>query len=169
MIVFNNWLIQADRQLIARQHDHLTRDLLVVGDLPDGWDWTMLVQVGEYMDYLPLAPLGDGVGISLTADQLSLSGHYTLQLRGILGDQVKHTNTIIVYIPPTLSGDTHWPELPSSFSSLEARIRSYALHPPTIGENGNWWVWNGSTYTDANYSAIDEMLAALPNADEVAY
>lgn len=169
MILFENWSIRADEHLIGRQHDHLTRTLLVSGDLPDNWEWTMIVQAGAHMDYLPLAAMEGGIGIVLTASQLALAGHYTLQLRGILGDRVKHTNAIVVYIPPTLSGDAHWPELPGSFSALEARIRSYALHPPTIGENGNWWVWNGSTYTDANYSAITEMLAALPNADEVAY
>lgn len=169
MILFQDWSIQADQQLIGRQHDHLTRTLLVCGDLPKGWDWTMIVQVGEHMDYLPLTPLDGGMGIVLTAHQLSLSGHYTLQLRGVSGEQVKHTNSIVVYIPPTLSGDAHWSELPSSFSALETRIRDYALHPPTVGQNGNWWVWDGSTYTDTNYSAVDEMLAALPNADEVTY
>jgi len=169
MILFENWNIQADEQLLARQHDHMTRTLMVTGNLPQDWEWTMLVQAGEHMDLLPLRPTQGGVGITLTAQQLALSGHYTLQLRGTCQDRVRHTNTIVAYIPPSLSGDTHWPTLPSEFTAFEARMQSYCLHPPTIAENGNWLLWNGSTYEDSGYSAVDEMLAALPNADEEAY
>ena len=47
MIRFNNWTIQADGEIIARQFDNLTRTLTVAGDIPAGWDWDMLVQVGD--------------------------------------------------------------------------------------------------------------------------
>lgn len=176
MIVFEDWLIRADQQLMARQFDNLTRTLTVTGELPEGWDWVMIVKVGECMDYLPLTAVEGGVGIELTAQQLSLAGYYTLQLRGTQGVKVKHTNAINTYIPASLSGDVHWPAVPSQFSALERRVeesavraQDYATHPPIIGENGHWWLWDGSAYADAGHSAVDELMAALPDGDEVSY
>lgn len=155
MILFKDWSIRADEQLLARQFDNQTRALTVTGDLPEGWDWVMIVQVGEHMDYLPLNPVEGGVSVQLTAQQLSFAGYYTLQLRGTQGDKVKHTNTVLVYIPASLSGDKQWPTVPSEFTDLERRVtekvaqaRSYTTHPPTIGENGNWWEWDGAAYAD---------------------
>lgn len=169
MIYFEDWSIRADEQLLARQFDDMTRTLTVTGDLPQGWEWVMLVQVGEYMDCLPLSAVEGGVGIQLTAQQLSLAGYYTFQLRGTQQGKVKHTNTIVTYIPPSLSGDARWPTVPSEFSELEKRVQGYASHPPTIGENGNWWLWDGSQYADTGYSAVDELMAALPAAEEVSF
>lgn len=170
MILFKDWSIRADEQLLARQFDNQTRALTVTGDLPEGWDWVMIVQVGEHMDYLPLNPVEGGVSVQLTAQQLSLAGYYTLQLRGTQGDKVKHTNTVLVYIPASLSGDKQWPTVPSEFTDLERRVtekvaqaRSYTTHPPTIGQNGNWWLWDGREYQDSG------VVAGLPDGDEVQY
>ena len=37
MLIFSDWTIKNDGELIARQYDNLTRELLVTGDLPQGW------------------------------------------------------------------------------------------------------------------------------------
>lgn len=33
------------------------------------------------------------------------------------------------------------------------RAQGYATHPPVIGENGNWWLWDGEAYEDSGYPA----------------
>ncbi|MBR2934062.1 MAG: hypothetical protein IKB79_00530 [Oscillospiraceae bacterium] len=156
MIRFENWTVQADGDIFARQFDNLTGTLTVVGDIPNGWDWTMLVQVGEAMDILPLTVTEEGLSTVLTAGQLSVAGYYQMQLKATQGERVRHTNTVNVYIPASLSGDKQWPEIPSEFTEMERRVtekvkqaEGYASHPPVIGENGNWWEWDGTTYTDA--------------------
>lgn len=162
MIRFDNWLIQADGDIIARQFDHLTRSLTVIGDIPDGWDWVVLVRASGNMDIIPLSPVEGGLGVVLTASQLSIGGYYEMQLRGTQGDLVRHTNVITAKIPASLSGDKQWPTIPSEFSDMERRINDgveraenaaakaegYTTNPPTVGENGNWWEWNGEEYTD---------------------
>lgn len=155
MIRFDNWTIQADGEIIARQFDNLTRALTVAGDIPTGWDWAMLVQVGNAMDIIPLTATEDGLSAVLTAQQLSIAGYYNMQPRGTQSELVKHTNTVNVYIPDSLSGDEQWPTVPSEFSEMERRINEkaaqvegYSTHPPIIGENGNWWAWDGETYAD---------------------
>lgn len=155
MIVFDNWVIRTEKKTLLRQFDNGVSALKVTGSLPGGWEWMMLVRNGKSMDLLPLEPMDGGVGIILTAERLAVSGFYCLQLRGKQGAVVRHTNTVTVYVEPSLSGDVQWPEVPAVFSELERRVTEKAAqvegdstHPPTVGENGTWWTWNGTGYVD---------------------
>ena len=49
MIYFKNWELTADCEVIARQHDNLTRSITVTGDLPPDWTWEMYVSAGGNM------------------------------------------------------------------------------------------------------------------------
>lgn len=136
----------------------------------------MIVKQGQNMDYLPLRAVESGIGVELTAQQFPVSGSYRLQLRGKSGEKVRHTNIVTVRVETSFSGDVQWPEIPSHFSDLEVRVtekaeavKGYAMHPPVLGENGNWMLWDGEGYADAGYSPVDSLLAALPDGDEVRY
>ena len=233
MLEFNDWALCADGQVIAQQFDNLTRNLVVKGDIPADWTWTMLVQVGEAMDILPLTFTEEGLGIVLTAEQLSVSGYYTMQLKAVRGELVRHTNSVCIYVPASLSGDEQWPTVPSEFSDLERRAteavqkaekaaaeagngagqvvaagnvvekskvaaqtaataaeesaanaaasahvaaehrngaeqaalqaENHASHPPIIGENSNWWGWDGVQYVDSGKPSQGEMTAHKAN------
>ena len=143
MITFENWQIKSDGAIIARQHDHLSRRLDIQGDLPEGWTWELLVQVGDCLDVIALSPVEGGVGVTLTGEMLAFDGRYAVQLRGICGEQIRHTNVLYaVLIPESLSGSEQWPEVPSAFTQAEARIRALNAHPPVPGENGFWMLWD---------------------------
>lgn len=117
MILFADWKIQATG-LIARQYDNLSRRLEVVGDLPVGWDWAVLVRAEGTEgaeDIIALKPMDGGVGTTLDRNQLSISGYYSLQLRGTRGEVVKHTNIVQAFVPESLTGNGHWPSVPVSF------------------------------------------------------
>lgn len=172
MIRFDNWTIQADGEILARQFDNLTRTLTVAGDIPAGWEWAVLVQVGEAMDIIPLTVTEGALSAVLTAQQLSIAGYYQMQLKATQGDLVKHTNTVTAFIPASLSGDKQWPTVPSEFSDMERRIsekavqvEGYSTHPPVIGENGNWQLWDGEKYVDSNVPATGGILSVTYNAD----
>ena len=123
MIRFQDWKISCEGNLLAMQYDNLSRQLQVKGGLPDGWDWAVLVQSGELFDIIPLDAQPDGsFAAVLTARQLCRSGCYTVQLRGVKGELVRHTNQITVFVGRSLSGDEHWPEIPSAFTKLEQRV-----------------------------------------------
>lgn len=160
MITFNNWNISVCGAPIARQYDNLSRELAVLGDLPDGWTWAMLVEYDKQLNIITLAPIEGGVGVTLTEDMLSLSGVYFMQLRGTQGEVVRHTNIIQTFIPKSLSGDAQWPEVPSEFSQMEARMQELNDHPPYPGDNGYWMVWDLDTH-DYTESAIP-----LPEVDK---
>ena len=142
MLIFSDWIIKTDGELIARQYDNLTRELLVTGDLPEGWAWELLVQAGGSVNVIALAPREEGVGVTLTAEMLTKAGLYALQLRGGRGEEVRHTNVIQVVVPTSLVGDGTWPELPSEFSQAEANIRALNAHPPIPGDGGYWLLWD---------------------------
>ena len=142
MLIFSDWIIKTDGDLIARQYDNLTRELLVMGTLPEGWAWELLVQAGGSVNVIALSPRKGGVGVTLTAEMLTKAGLYALQLRGGRGEEVRHTNVIQVVVPTSLVGDATWPELPSEFSQAEANIRTLNAHPPYAGPNGYWIIWD---------------------------
>lgn len=146
MIQFSNWTISAlCGEVIARQYDNLSVSLIVVGDLPDGWEWAMLVECQGNLNIIPLSPVEGGVGVTLTDDMLSLPGYYTMQLRGMQGDVVRHTNQIQVFIPESLSGDAQWPEVPTEFTEIEQNIIAINNNPPKPGSNGFWLIYNPDT------------------------
>ena len=155
MILFQNWNIEYIGGLFARQYDNLSRTLEVTG-VPEGYDYRMMVQVGENFDILSLSPMEGGVGVVLTANQLSIAGYYKLQLVGTLrsdGVTKRHTNVLQVYVPGSLSGDANWPTVPSEFSQVEANIRELNSHPPIPGDNGYWMIWDLEShgYTESEF------------------
>lgn len=159
MIHYEDWRLWADPgPAVARQYDNLTRRLEIVGDLPEGWDWTLLVEADrEHLDLIALRPMEGGLGVDLTAEMLALSGYYTIQLRGNQGELARHTNQVRIFIPSSLSGDANWPELPSEFSQAEADIRALNAHPPIPGDGGYWLVWDldGEKYVTSNLPLPD--------------
>ena len=159
VIHYEDWRLWADPgPVIARQYDNLTRRLEITGDLPEGWDWTLLVEADrEHLDLIALRPMEGGLGVDLTAEMLALSGYYTIQLRGNQGELARHTNQVRIFIPSSLSGDANWPELPSEFSQAEADIRALNAHPPIPGDGGYWLVWDldGEKYVTSNLPLPD--------------
>lgn len=159
MIVFNNWTLSVTG-LIARQYDNLSRRIDVEGDLPAGYTWQLLVQSGGNADTILLEPTEKGAGALLTADNLSKSGEYYIQLRGVLeadGVTRRHTNVVSAYIPESLTGLGTWPEVPTEFAQVEARILELYQHPPVPGSNGYWLVW------DTDKDEYVESQLALPD------
>ena len=143
MIVFKNWQI-AITGTIARQYDNLSRRIDVIGDLPEGFTWRLLVQCGSNADTILLTPTDTGVGAVLTADNLSVAGEYEIQLKGTAADGIttRHTNIAVTYIHRSMTGVGSWPEVPTEFYQGEANILELYQHPPIPGSNDYWLVWD---------------------------
>ena len=148
ILLFSDWVLSKTQGgLLGYQYDNLTRELVVQGDLPEGWAWDILVSASGKSDTWPLA-LGDGqASITLTDDNLSVRGEYYLQLRGTKGDQVRHTNVITAYNSRSLSGAGQWPTLPTEWIQAEKDIKELNAHPPVPGSNGYWLLWDLSSHS----------------------
>ena len=100
MIYFDDWLLKKDEgPVIARQYDNLTGRLEILGAFPEGWAWTLLVQADKHLDLIALTPMEGGLGVDLTAEMLAVSGYYTVQLKGVRGELVRHTNQVRIFYP----------------------------------------------------------------------
>lgn len=141
-LYFDNWNIRLTEGPVARQYDHGTQTLELTGNLPQGWQWQILLSAGDQLNILALTPSQSGAAVTLEGRDLALQGPYRLQLRGTRGNQIRHSNTELFFVPGSLSGDEHWPEIPTEFSQLEARITSAAQHPPVPGNTGTWLLWD---------------------------
>ena len=147
ILTFSNWKITKPSGTLGYQYDKLTRELVVQGDLPEGWTWDILVSASGNSDTWPLA-LGDGqASITLTDDNLSVRGEYYLQLRGTNGDRTRHTNAIAAYNSRSLSGAGQWPTLPTEWIQAEKDIKELNAHPPVPGSNGYWLLWDLSSHS----------------------
>ena len=149
MIVFDpiKWTISLPpgESVIARQYDNLTRSITVTG-VPEGWNWTLLVQASGKLDLIDLEPVEGGVGVTLTAQMLALSGFYTIQLRGTQGDLVRHTNVLQVLVPKSLSGSATWPTVPSAVEQVLQQLEELNQHPPYPWDGGYWMTWDLDTH-----------------------
>ena len=143
---FSCWHIEASEGILGRQYDNLAHQIVVVGSLPEGYTWDMLVECRGNYNIIPLTVNATGASATLTADQLALSGYYDFQLRGTQSGVIHHTNTTQVFIPDTIVGPGTWPVLPTEFSEAEAAIKELNAHPPVPGENGYWMLWDLDTH-----------------------
>lgn len=143
---FSCWHIEASEGILGRQYDNLAHQIVVVGSLPEGYSWDMLVECRGNYNVIPLTVNATGASATLTADQLALSGYYDFQLRGTQDSVIHHTNSTQVFIPDTIVGPGTWPVLPTEFSEAEAAIKELNAHPPVPGENGYWMLWDLDTH-----------------------
>ena len=143
---FSCWHIEASEGILGRQYDNLAHSIVVVGSLPEGYSWDMLVECRGNYNIIPLTVNDTGASATLTADQLALTGYYDFQLRGTQSGVIHHTNTTQVFIPDTIVGPGTWPVLPTEFSEAEAAIKELNAHPPVPGENGYWMLWDLDTH-----------------------
>ena len=144
---FSSWHIEASEGILGRQYDNLAHQIVVVGSLPEGYTWDMLVECRGNYNIIPLNVNATGASATLTADQLALTGYYDFQLRGTQDSVIHHTNTTQVFIPDTIVGPGTWPVLPTEFSEAEAAIKELNAHPPVPGENGYWMLWDLDTHS----------------------
>ena len=142
---FSSWHIEASEGILGRQYDNLAHQIVVVGSLPEGYSWDMLVECRGNYNIIPLTVNATGASATLTADQLALSGYYDFQLRGTQDSVIHHTNTTQVFIPDTIVGPGTWPVLPTEFSQAEAAIKELNAHPPIPGVTGYWMLWDLDT------------------------
>lgn len=142
---FSSWHIEASEGILGRQYDNLAHQIVVVGSLPEGYTWDMLVECRGNYNVIPLTVNATGASATLTADQLALTGYYDFQLRGTQDSVIHHTNTAQVFIPDTIVGPGTWPVLPTEFSEAEAAIKELNAHPPMPGVTGYWMLWDLDT------------------------
>ena len=66
-----------------------------------------------------------------------------MQVRGTLGDQVRHSNLFYATVFNSINAvDAFPPPLPSEFEQMEDRLTDINNNPPKPGTNGTWLIFN---------------------------
>lgn len=82
----------------------------------------------------------------LTKDMLPFTGKYIMQLRGISGDKVYHSDTFDCWVKYSIEPASTYDPVPSEFYQIEDNITEINNNPPKPGENGYWLIWDAVTH-----------------------
>ena len=179
-----NWRLKLTESE-AQQYDHKTIDVLITGDIPDGWNWHLYIAKNCYIDLIPLEITPEGLKCTLVRKNLQFSGSYVAQLYASHGnpeDPDKRSSIEHFMIKHSVSGDLKWPEIPTAFTEYVIRAENAAedaeeaaSHYPYINPiTLTWMIWdpNLREYVDTGIVAAGDtgmsyaVVDRLPQASE---
>ena len=159
MLYMQDWhiCVPADFSL-GFEGDNNAVTLEISTDLPEGWDLKVDVAKESEKNIIQLNRRDNVYYALLTSSMLADDGVYEMQVRGTLGDQVRHSNIFLSHVHNSINAtDAFPPPLPSEFEQMEDRLTSINNNPPQPGENGYWLIWDPD---DMEYKESDIPLPA---------
>ena len=159
MLYMQDWhiCVPADFSL-GFEGDNNAVTLEISTDLPEDWDLKVDVAKDGEKNIIQLNRRDNVYYALLTSSMLADDGVYEMQVRGTLGDQVRHSNIFLSHVHNSINAtDAFPPPLPSEFEQMEDRLTSINNNPPQPGENGYWLIWDPD---DMEYKESDIPLPA---------
>lgn len=87
-------------------------------------------------------------------------GYVTLYVKGYdsSGGSIAAANGVILELVQgsVEGGEPPVPPTPDLYQKLIEKFAEFSSKPPIIGENGNWFLWDGHQYVDSGYTAQPE-------------
>lgn len=144
MLYMKDWEVCAPPGFsLGFEGDNGATVLEVSTDLTEEWDLKVDVEKDREKNIIQLTRTGMVYSALLTASMLADDGTYAMQVRGTLGDYVRHSNLFYATVFRSINAvDFFPPPLPSEFEQMEDRLTSINDNPPMPGENGYWMIWN---------------------------
>ena len=148
-ITLSGTKVSMDGHTLAFQKNNLVDSMVITVDTDETWQYKLDVKYPckdsdgkELYNVIDLTRVGNTCTAILQATMLPFNGKYTMQLRGISGDKVYHTDTFDVWVKYSIDPGKVYDPVPSEFYQIEFNITSMNNHPPKPGNNGYWLVWN---------------------------
>lgn len=144
MLSMTNWYICTPPKFcLGFEGDNGAVAFEISTDLPDEWDLKVDVEKDGQKNIIQLQRVGQVYSALLTASMLADDGQYLMQVRGTLGEQVRHSNIFYATVHDSINAvDAFPPPLPSEFEQMEERITELNQHPPRPGLDLFWEIWN---------------------------
>lgn len=189
-ITLSGTKVSMDGHTLAFQKNNLVDSMVITVDTDETWQYKLDVKYPckdsngkELYNVIDLTRVGNTCTAILQATMLPFNGKYTMQLRGVSGDKVYHTDTFDVWVKYSIDPGKVYDPVPSEFYQIEQAVTEQAanakqsatesaesatnaaasatkaenavVHSPIIGENGNWFIWDfeKSEYVDSGRSA----------------
>ena len=158
MLYMENWRLCAPANYsLGFEGDNLAAEIVLTTDLREEWDLKVDVERGGEKNIIQLEKQGTTYSAVLTAAMLGEDGVYELQVRGTLGEVVRHSNIIPARVYRSVNAVQAFPDpLPSEFEQMERRLTDLNRHPPKPGEQGTWLLYDMDT---GSYQPSDIPLA----------
>lgn len=165
--------IMQDNKFLAFEKNNGIDVINITVDTDESWAYKLDVKYpdkccsGEQLyNIINLTRVSDTCTVVLTKDMLPFTGKYIMQLRGISGDKVYHSDTFDCWVKYSIEPASTYNPVPSEFYQIEDNITEINNNPPKPGENGYWLIWDVTTH-QYKESAIPLPDGTLPgiNAD----
>ena len=175
MIYMNDWHIEvpSDQRVLAQTGDNLSYRIEIQCEpIDDSLSYKLDVENKYHeKDIIDLNRSGSILWATIRKDYLIINGTVRLQVRGINGAIVRHSNTFLMEVGYSIDGPSYFSDSDlSEFEQIEARITelkeetiryvedakaaaALAVTTPYIGDNGNWYVYSHADkkYVDSGY------------------
>ena len=142
-----------DTKFLAFEKNNGVDVINITVDTDESWSYKLDVKypekccTGEELyNIIDLNRDGDICSVELTSKMLPFAGKYTMQLRAINGDKVKHSDTFDAWIKYSIEPASTYDPVPSEFYQIEDNITEINNNPPKPGENGYWLIWDVTTH-----------------------
>ena len=166
-ITLNGTKITQDTRNLAFEKNNNVDEIVVTVDTDESWSYKLDVKYPEkynigndtLYNIIDLDRNGNICSVTLTREMLPFNGKYTMQLRGINGDKVYHSDTFEVWVKYSIEPGSTYDPVPSEFYQVEARLddkvdeaKKYAenaetasTHMPKISPDNTWLIWDVGT------------------------
>ena len=176
-ITLNGTKITQDTRNLAFEKNSGVDEIVITVDTDESWSYKLDVKYPDkynvennaLYNIIDLDRNGNICSVILTSEMLPFNGKYTIQLRGINGDKVYHSDTFEVWVKYSIEPGSTYNPVPSEFYQVEARLddkvdeaKQYAENAetastrmPKISFDNTWLIWDAETgdYVDTGIKA----------------
>ena len=176
-ITLNGIKITQDTRNLAFEKNNNVDEIVVTVDTDESWSYKLDVKypdkynIGNDALYniIDLDRNGNICSAILDSKMLPFNGKYTMQLRGINGDKVYHSDIFETWVKYSIEPGSTYNPVPSEFYQVEARLddkvdeaKQYAENAeiastrmPKISSDNTWLIWDVGTgdYVDTGIKA----------------
>ena len=178
-ITLNGTKITQDTRNLAFEKNNGVDEIVVTVDTDESWSYKLDVKYPDkynvendaLYNIIDLDRNGNICSVILTSGMLPFNGKYTMQLRGVNGDKVYHSDTFEAWVKYSIEPGSTYNPVPSEFYQVEARLddkvdeaKQYAENAetastrmPKISPDNTWLIWDVGTgdYVDTGIKASD--------------
>ena len=176
-ITLNGTKIIQDSKILAFEKNNNVDEIVVTVDTDESWSYKLDVKYPDkynvendaLYNIIDLDRNGIICSVILTREMLPFNGKYTMQLRGISGDKVYHSDIFEAWVKYSIEPGSAYNPVPSEFYQAEARLddkvdeaKKYAENVeiastcmPKISPDNTWLIWDVETgdYVDTGIVA----------------
>ena len=166
-ITLNGIKITQDSKTLAFEKNNNVDEIVITVDTDESWSYKLDVKYPEkynigndtLYNIIDLDRNGNICSATLNSEMLPFNGKYTMQLRGISGDKVYHSDTFEVWVKYSIEPGSTYDPVPSEFYQIEVKLddkvneaKQYAENAetastrmPKISSNMTWMIWDVGT------------------------